>query len=157
MKNINNVGAAKKQADKIVIAAQASDRQSQSDLNHAEWAQIAPGKVVVATIERAWLYHPTSTEERFSQPMNCAGSLATTQKLLDGAIAAAKYATQSNVKPPALTPTRWVWRLAGAYHSSCFTSRLMEEAAANFAATERWNLQKWALHKADPTIEYRYR
>ena len=118
-------------------------------LANAEWAQITLGKVVVATAERAWLYQPSSGSDRFAQPMSSAGSFATTQRLLDGAISAAKYTINSNVRPPALTATRWVWRLAGAYHSSRFTSQRMEEAAKNFAAAERWNLQKWALQKAD--------
>ena len=145
----DNIGAAKRQAKKKIFSAQASNRHYQSDLTNAEWAQIAPGKVVVATVDRAWLYHPTSGEERFAQPMECAGSNATTQRLLDGVIAAAKYTIKSNARPPALNATRWVWRLAGAYHSSRFTSKLMEEAAENFAAAERWNLQEWALQKAD--------
>ena len=145
----DNIGAAKRQAKKKIFSAQASNRQCQSDLTNAEWAQIAPGKLVVATEDRAWLYCPTSAEDRFAHPMECTGSFATTQRLLDGAITAAKYAIKSNARPPALTPTRWVWRLAGAYHSSRLTSKLMEKAAENFAAAERWNLQEWALQKAD--------
>ncbi len=145
----NKIAAAKKQTDKISFAAQASDRKYASDLTNAEWAQIAPGKVVVATEDRAWLYHPTSTEERFSQPMECAGSLATTRKLLDTAIAAAKYAIKSKVRPPALTATRWVWRLAGAYHLTSPVPQLMKDAAKGFAANGRCDLEHWALEKAE--------
>ena len=148
MKNINNVGAAKKQADKIVIAAQVSDRQCQSNLTNAEWAQIAPGKVVIATPERTWLYQPRSAEDRFAHPMECTGSLATTQRLLDGAIAAAKYAANSNQRPPALTSTRWIWRLAGAYHMTSSAPNLMRNAAKGFAANGRSDLEEWALEKA---------
>ena len=145
----DNIGAAKRQAKKKIFSAQASNRHYQSDLTNAEWAQIAPGKVVVATVDRAWLYHPTSGEERFAQPMECAGSLATTRKLLDTAIASAKYAIKSNVRPPALTPTRWVWRLASAYHLTSPVPQLMKDAAKGFAANSRSDLEHWALEKAE--------
>jgi hypothetical protein len=146
MNKKDNTGATKKQVDKIAFAAKVSDRES--DLTNAEWAQIAPGKVVVATEERAWLYQPRSGEDRFSQPMEGAGSIATTRKLLDTAIAAAKYAVNSTVRPPALTPARWVWRLAGAYHLTAPVPRLMKNAAIGFAADNRSFLKKWALQKA---------
>lgn len=149
MKNINNVGAAKKQADKIVIAAQVSDRQCQSNLTNAEWAQIAPGKVVIATPERTWLYQPRSAEDRFAHPMECTGSLATTQRLLDGAIAAAKYTIKSNARPPALTATRWVWRLAGAYYLCSPVPELMKDAAKGFTVNGHIVLAQWALQKAE--------
>ena len=118
------------------------------DLTNVEWAQIAPGKVIVATENRAWLYQPHSTDDRFTKPMESAGSIPTTRKLLDGAIAAAKYAVNSNVRPPALTATRCVWRLAGAYHLCHAYPPLIEEVARGFAAAERWSLEEWALQKA---------
>ena len=116
---------------------------------NVEWVQINPGIVIVATADRSWLCQASSLEGRFAQPMDCPGNIATTQKLLDGAIATAQYTMNLDAQPPALTSTRWVWRLAGAYHSSRLTSTLMEEAAKRFAEAERWNLAEWALHKAD--------
>lgn len=118
-------------------------------LADAEWAQITPGKVVVATAERAWLYQPSSQSDRFAQPMTGDGSFATTQKLLDTAIAAAKYAVKSDMRPPALTTTRWVWRLAGAYHMTNPVPKLMKDAAKGFAANSRFDLEEWALEKAE--------
>ena len=144
----DNIAAAKKQTDKISFVAQASDRQYSSDITNTEWAQVAPGKVVVATEDRTWLYRPRSAEDRFSQPMECAGSIATIRQLLDGAIAAAKYAIKLNVRPPALTRTRWVWRLASAYHLCSPISQLMEDAAIGFAADSRCHLAQWAAQKA---------
>ena len=131
----NNIGSAKQQA-------------GQSSIADVEWAQIAPGKVVVATADRAWLYQPSSRSDRFAQPMTGAGSFATTGKLLDTAIAAAKYAVKSDTRPPALTTTRWVWRLAGAYHMTNPVPKLMNEAAKGFAANSRFDLEEWALEKA---------
>ncbi len=148
MTNNTNIGMAKKQADKILFPVPASDRNFPDPVTDAQWAQIAPGKVVVATEDRAWLYKPRSADDRFTQPMEGTGSIATTSKLLDGAIAAAKYAVNSNVRPPALTATRCVWRLAGAYHLAHAYPPLIEEAAIGFAAAERWNLEEWALQKA---------
>ncbi len=115
----------------------------------AEWAQIAPGKVAVATEDRAWLYQPQSLEDRFTQPMNCAGSFATTGKLLDTAIAAARNAIKSTVRPPALTLSRWIWRLAGAYHQTSPVPNLLKNAAKGFAANSRFDLEEWALEKAE--------
>ncbi|AFZ34534.1 hypothetical protein Sta7437_0952 [Stanieria cyanosphaera PCC 7437] len=148
MVNQDNISSAKKQAEKLTFTIPGSDRLIQSDQTKIEWAQIAPGKVVVATVDRAWLYQPHSIEDRFAQPMEGAGSIATTRKLLDTAIAAAKYAIQSNVRPPALTCTRWVWRLAGAYHLTAPTPRLLKDAAIGFAGNGRSLLKKWALEKA---------
>lgn len=127
----------------------ARQQAGQSSIADAEWAQIAPGKVVVATADRAWLYQPRSGDDRFAQPMMGAGSFATTRKLLDTAIAAAKCAVKSESRPPALTSTRWVWRLAGAYHMTSPVPKLLRDAAKGFAANSRFALEEWALEKAE--------
>ena len=119
-----------------------------SNLTDVQWARIAPEKVIIATKEHAWLYRPRSAKERFAQPMMNDGSVATTQKLLDGSIAAAKYAVKSKEKPPALTPTRRVWRLAGAYHLCHPTFKLMKEATLGFYLIGRTRLAEWATQKA---------
>lgn len=153
MKYYHNTGTANKQADKISLTQNLSnrnnrDRPKSSDLTDAEWAQIAPGKIIVATEDRTWLYRPRNDCERFLQPMEGAGSIATTGKLLDGAIAAARYAVDSDVRPPALTATRWIWRLAGQYHMCHPIPRLIEEAQKKFAMTRRWSLAQWAAQNA---------
>ncbi|MBE9044557.1 iron-containing redox enzyme family protein [Pleurocapsales cyanobacterium LEGE 10410] len=135
----NNIGVTKKQVHEISFA----------DLTNAEWAQISPDKVIVATESRTWLYQPRSADDRFTKPMKGAGSIPTTRKLLDGAIAAAKYTINSNFRPPALTSTRWIWRLAGAYHLCHPTLELMEEASVGFYMTGCWSLAEWAAQKAN--------
>ncbi|ELS04800.1 hypothetical protein Xen7305DRAFT_00045360 [Xenococcus sp. PCC 7305] len=140
----SNLNATKKQVDKKIFSTGSGDREP-----NAEWAQIAPGKVVVATAERAWLYHPKSREDCFSQTMECAGNIATTRRLLDTAIAAAKYAANYDFRPPALTATRWVWRLASAYHLTSAVPKIMKTAAKGFAANGCSNLEDWALNKAE--------
>ena len=120
-----------------------------------EWAKIAPNKVIVASSDRAWLleqkprdtFQP-ETAQYFSSTMESAGSIATTKQLLDGAIAAAKYAVNSDVRPPALTATRWVWRLAGAYHLTHPVPQLLQEAARRFAQNGHRLLAEWATEKA---------
>jgi pyrroloquinoline quinone (PQQ) biosynthesis protein C len=131
----NNIGSIEKQVD--------------FDLANAEWAHIAPGKVVVATNERAWIYQPLAEGDRFAQSMTGSGSFATTYKLLDTAIAAAKQAVKSEVKPPALTSIRWVWRLASAYHLTHSIPQLMKDAARGFAVNNRSDLEAWALEKVE--------
>ena len=120
-----------------------------------EWAKIAPNKVVVASQDRAWLLEQKpqdipqpETTKYFSTTMNSVGSIATTRQLLDGAIAAAKYTVNSDVRPPALTATRWVWRLAGAYYMTHPVPQLLQEAARRFTKQGHMLLADWATEKA---------
>ncbi len=144
----NSIGQAKEQADKISVTDKANISRYSSTLTNVEWAQINPGTVIVATAERSVLCQSSSIEDRFTQPMNFPGSVATSKKLLDGAIAAVKYAVNSNVRPPALTATRWVWRLAGLYHQTHPIPQLMEEAARRFEKAGNSFLAQWATEKA---------
>src|SRR5215510_934907 len=118
-----------------------------------EWAQLTPETVVVATRECSWLHQLDAfdPDDPFARPMQCVGSLATTRNLLDGAISAAQQIAQETVSQeggrPQLTEARWVWRLAGYYHTTHATPRLMAEAAARFAAAGRHALASYALEK----------
>ena len=135
-----------------------SDRPKSTE-NHCdpavEWARISPSKVIVATADKAWLledsnpaFSPSPTNQYLIKTMEGAGSIATTRQLLDGAIAAAKYAVNSDVRPPALTATRWVWRLAGAYHLTHPVPQLLKEASRRFALKGHSILAEWAAEKA---------
>ena len=132
-----------------IVSLERSQQDAPLSVAEMEWARIAPDKVVVATANRTWLHRidPARNDDPFAQPMVGVGSVATTRKLLDGVIAYAATVS-SSLRPPALTRTRWVWRLAGAYHSSRHTSRLMEEARERFAASGRMSLSQWAAQKA---------
>ncbi|MFN6572289.1 hypothetical protein [Dendronalium sp. ChiSLP03b] len=105
---------------------------------------------VVDTANNAWMHQPNSVQNNdlFSQKAIYATSLIKIQKFLDRAIVYAWYTVKSERRPPTLTPIRWVWRLAGAYHSSRYTSPLMEKASHRFAALGHWNLAQWAAQKA---------
>ena len=118
-----------------------------------EWAQLTPETVVVATRECSWLHQLDAfdPDDPFARPMQCVGSLATTRNLLDGAISAAQQIAQETVSQeggrPQLTEARWVWRLAGYYHTTHATPRLMAEAAVRFAAAGRQALADYAMEK----------
>jgi hypothetical protein len=120
------------------------------EISDIEWARVAPDKVVVATAERTWLHQLSSeqSDDPFARPTDSAGSIATTKKLLDGAIASAKGAVSSSVKPPAFTPAQWVWQLVGAYHMTNSYPPLIEEAKRRFEKMGRKNLSQWAAQKA---------
>ncbi|BBD61119.1 hypothetical protein NIES2109_39210 [Nostoc sp. HK-01] len=75
-------------------------------------------------------------------------TFAKTRKLLDQAIVSAWHTVKSDRRPPTLTPTRWVWRLAGFYHLCHSTPQLMEEARSRFALANRQTLAQWAAQKA---------
>ncbi len=135
--------------NKISSSTKAILNEELANSTDIQWAHITPNKILIATEERVWLSRPRSEGVPFAQLMEGVGSIATTRRLLDGAIAAAKYAIESNIRPPALTSTRWIWRLASAYHLCSITSRLMEEACVNFSLIGHWNLAEWAAKKAN--------
>lgn len=114
-----------------------------------EWAEVAPGRVVVATADRAWVHAPvfTGQPDPFAIAMDGPGSLATTRRLLDGAIGAAGRGAPRPAVGPALTPARWAWRLAGYYRTTHATPLLMAAAAERFAAAGRDALAAWARDK----------
>jgi len=115
-----------------------------------ERARTVPDEVVAKTANRTWAHQSTPAESGvpFTPKMFDADNIAKTRKLLDGAIAVARSAISSSVRPPALTHTRWIWRLAALYHLTHSTPRLMEEAAQRFASAGRKSLAQWALEKA---------
>ncbi len=147
---INTNTAENLELDTYVSFAPDRAHRVMTSLTGIEWACIARDKVVVATANRAWLHRldPARIDDRFARPMVGAGSVATTRKLLDGAIASAKSAVSLSVRPPTLTRTQWVWRLAGAYHLTHSYPPLIEEAAQRFEKMGRKNLSQWAAQKA---------
>lgn len=108
-----------------------------------DWARLDPHTVVIATPLRAWRAGGAPEVARPRQ-----AGLATTRRLLDGAIALAQRLAPAADPPPPLSPLRWVWRLAGYYHLTHATPRLMAEAAERFAARGEPELAAWAAEKA---------
>lgn len=116
-----------------------------------EWVRVTPAVVVVATDEHVWLHQVKTFDpsDPFIQPMRCEGSFATTCNLLDGVICAAQRSIAKVESTPPLTLGRWAWRLAGYYHTTHATPRLMTEAAERFAAAGRIRLAQYAARKAE--------
>ena len=75
-------------------------------------------------------------------------SLEAVQDFLDSAILAAWYEASPVSMPPTLTPARWVWRLAGSYHTTHNTTAFLRQAAERFIASGRWDLAQWASERA---------
>lgn len=117
-----------------------------------EWVKVEPNQVVVATEDRAWLHQLVAADgdDPFAEPMpDTVGSLATTRQLLDGVIAAAQRSVPRAAQRPALTAERWAWRLAGYYHTTHATPRLMAEAAERFAAIGKQELADYSISKVE--------
>lgn len=111
-----------------------------------EWAQVAPGTVLVATAEQAWLHHPGPFDP-FAAPMTAAGSRASTQRLLDAAIAVFQHERLQQPAPP-LTVEGYVERVLACYHGGHATPRLLRRAAERFRSADRPELARWALDTA---------
>lgn len=112
-----------------------------------EWVSVSPNKVIIATANEVRLRTFLRDDEPFAETMTGAGDIKTTQKLLDGVMAAAKLAIVNTESPPKLTPNRLVWQLAGAYHITNATPSLMKKASQHFAAAARDSLYNWAVEK----------
>lgn len=109
-----------------------------------------PDETAIKTANYTQRHRSTSAKggDRSTSNMSDAERIAQTQKLLDRAIAYAWHTVKTDRRPPALTPIRWVWRLAGLYHLCHSTPQLMEEAAQHFALANRQTLAQWAIKKA---------
>ncbi len=115
-----------------------------------EWADVAPGVIVVATGDGSWLHRPAPVWgwDPFTQPMQTLGSLETTANLLDGALAAGRGVGPDPASGLASTLIGYVWWLVGAYRTTHATPALMEEASRRFAEAGRDLLAEYAAQKA---------
>jgi len=123
-----------------------------------EWLEISPELTVVATATRAFLHapHPLGSDP-FQAPMRGAGTTETTHWLLEGAIAAAGRAfhVQRGAVSPApeskasasVSATHWAYRLAGYFHTTDATRRLLPLVARRFSESGRCTLASWAQRK----------
>jgi hypothetical protein len=113
------------------------------------WARLAHDVLVVATPTRSFLADagPVALHGAFLGPLDAPASPDVTRRLLDAAIGAAQRLGSRTQPAPPLTALRWAYRLAGYYHTTHATPRLMAEAAARFAAAGRHALAAWAERK----------
>jgi len=123
-----------------------------------EWLEISPELTLVATATRAFRHVPQALGvDPFRAPMLGAGAPETTHWLLEGAIAEAGRAfhgwrtgtssrTQEN-EPVSPSAPHWAYRLAGYFHTTDATRRLLPLVARRFAASGRRALASWAEQK----------
>jgi len=123
-----------------------------------EWLEISPELTVVATATRAFLHVPRGPfPDPFQTPMSGAGAVETTHWLLEGVIAAAGRAFQAqrsalsrdsgSNEPVRLSAAHWAYRVAGYFHTTDATRRLLPLIARRFAEQGRHSLSTWAEHK----------
>lgn len=111
-----------------------------------EWAEVAPGTVLVASSDRAWLHNP-SPFDPFAQPMTGSGSIETTRALLDAAISVFQHQRLQTEAPP-LRVDQYVQRVLACYYGGTSTPPLLRRAAQGFRAAGRHDLEAWALETA---------
>jgi len=123
-----------------------------------EWLEISPELTLIATATRAYLHVPPAFGTNpFEAPMRGEGTSDTTHWLLEGAMMAAARAFARQAVPdcefPLLEPSQassasnWAYRLAGYYHTTHATRRLLPAVARRFAAHGREQLARWAEQK----------
>ena len=112
-----------------------------------EWAEVAPGTVLMATADEAWL-HRLAPLDPFARPMEGPGSVGTTRALLDAAIGFFQHRRLAKTAP-ALTRDGYVERLLGYYHGGHATPPLLRRAAERFEAGGRPDLVAWARATAE--------
>ncbi|HET9958465.1 MAG TPA: hypothetical protein VFQ61_28415 [Polyangiaceae bacterium] len=124
-----------------------------------EWLEVDAGCVVLATAGGAKLHRVQArTSDPFATPMQGRGSLPTTRALLDGvvAFAAREHREPDRLESSALesssaevTIEGWGRRLAGYYHTTAATQRLLPRILASVERAGREDLANWARHKSD--------
>jgi hypothetical protein len=124
-----------------------------------EWLEISTELTLVATATRAFLHVPQGFgSDPFQAPMQGNGDPETTHWLLEGAIIAAGRAfdtpsagssdSDSNA-PVDVSAPHWAYRLAGYFHTTDATRRLLPLVRRRFAESGRRTLASWAEQKID--------
>jgi len=120
-----------------------------------EWLEISTELTLVATATRAFLHVPRGFgADPFQAPMCGQGTPETTHWLLEGTIVAAarSFAPERSVAEhresgSASASAHWAYRLAGYFHSTDATRRLLPVVAQRFARSGRQGLARWAAKK----------
>lgn len=121
-----------------------------------EWLEISPGLTLVATATRAFLHVPQAFgTDPFREPMRGDGAADTSHWLLEGAIVAGGRAFEAQRVAPGselrshapLSATHWAYRLAGYFHTTDATRRLLPMVAQRFVQSGRQQLAHWAEQK----------
>lgn len=120
-----------------------------------EWLEITPELTLVATATRAFLHVPRAHGlDPFREPMSGPGHEETTHWLFEAAIGAAGRAFSRQSSSPSehrphapVSAANWAYRLAGYYHTTHATRRLLPVIAERFSVSGREQLARWAQEK----------
>jgi hypothetical protein len=121
-----------------------------------EWAALDSTRVVIASETGAVLHvSPPFGADVFSEPMRHAGASMTTFWLLEGAIAAAGVARRARGGVPLgasaslCTAEQWAYRLAGYFHTTHATRRLLPRILRRFEDSGSPLLADWTRDKLE--------
>lgn len=118
-----------------------------------EWVEVNPGTVVVATEARAWLHQPLPDGDPYMAPMTAPGTVESTRRLLDGALAAAEQVAARTRGPTVpMTALRYAWRVVGFYHLTRATPRIMRRAVERFEERDRSELAAFAAENLEEEL-----
>ena len=124
-----------------------------------EWIELSTQATVVASETGASLHRPQAFgADPFRTPMRGTGNPVTTRHLLEGCIALAERVHRVERVPrgrrgePRATQhesasSEWAYRLAGYYHTTRATRRLLPQVAQRFKSAGRRGLLHWAQQK----------
>jgi hypothetical protein len=115
-----------------------------------QWVHLAPGKLLVAGSRSAWIQRPEPGAIGFSaaMPARLPSSVATTRRLLDGAIALAEREAPQVEQPP-MTARRWAWYLASQWYCAHHSVALLPNLIRRYEALERADLASFARLKLE--------
>lgn len=115
-----------------------------------QWAVVGEDMLVLATPSRAWLQPLTEADSRgpFAEVMSHPADLASTERLLEAVLHAARLRHPRYATPP-LSRWQWLRRLSGYHRTTSATPGLLRAAAARFSEQGRERLARWALERAE--------
>jgi hypothetical protein len=117
-----------------------------------QWAHLGRGRVLVASSRQAWIHRPQLGALGDVGPMGdfLPASVATTRRLLDGAIAAAEQAAAHRTapwRPQPLSAERWAWLLVNQWYCAHHSVALLGEVVSRYEAIDRPDLVRFARRK----------
>lgn len=111
-----------------------------------EWTQIAAGLVLVSTDTRTWVHRPALCPgaDPFAEAMTGRGYVATTRRLLDGAVGLSQRAAAAREPGLPLTLTKYAERLVAHYYTTHWSAWQLRRAASRFQEGSRPELAELA-------------
>lgn len=111
-----------------------------------EWTHITAELVLVSTESRTWVHRPALCPgvDPFADPMTSRGSVCTTRRLLDGAVALSQRTVLAREPGPPLSLGEYVDRLVAHYYTTHWSAWQLRRAATRFQEGNRAELAELA-------------